>query len=479
MRVTDKQARSISELEPLDRNNYYYGKLMTAQDFFLEQNYFNEKRWLLNRMISGWGIVCGLDVTSKEGLTNKVIISPGLAIDCYGREILITKEQEVILKPEVNQCEGELSDTVEELDALLICLEFYACLMEPVPVVVSSGCKPNKSCEFNRIRDHYKIRVRKKKDIEVSSSGPHFCPFNEEERRNLHKFLCDKLKAGCPECSEQPCLILAEVTLDSNNPEVYKIDTCSRRKLVYNNPLLFDLINCFARSSHYNYIGTWLVLGPVFDQKHQIERHYQTDNHPKAEEIIKAIDNSKSLLNPESITDTKKIKDTPKHGDKVKYKLIKDDQDIIGEREYTWKIRNFSGMDWMNIHDVEDNIHNHLSSNYSDPFDSGNPENFWDKHHALAFFLVYIMSLDPEEKRTTKLWIRSDDSVRVWFNGEELLELKYEKDRNIKDYVEQSAEIALQPTNILLIAVSETHIEWGVSARIEDDENLRFSVQKP
>jgi hypothetical protein len=136
-------------------------------------------------------------------------------------------------------------------------------------------------------------------------------------------------------------------------------------------------------------------------------------------------------------------------------------------------------MDWMNIHDVEDNIHNHLSSNYSDPFDSGNPENFWDKHHALAFFLVYIMSLDPEEKRTTKLWIRSDDSVRVWFNGEELLELKYEKDRNIKDYVEQSAEIALQPTNILLIAVSETHIEWGVSARIEDDENLRFSVQKP
>jgi hypothetical protein len=194
---------------------------------------------------------------------------------------------------------------------------------------------------------------------------------------------------------------------------------------------------------------------------------------------IKAIDNSKSLLNPESITDLKKIKDIPKHGDKVKYKLIKDDQDIIGEREYTWKIRNFSGMDWMNIHDVEDNIHNHLSSNYSDPFDSGNPENFWGKHHALAFFLVYIMSLDPEEKRITKLWIRSDDSVRVWFNGKELLELNYENDRNIKDYVEQSAEIALQPTNILLIAVSETHTEWGVSARIEDDENLRFSVQKP
>ena len=43
-----------------ERNNYYYGKLMTVRDFLDEQRYFNEKRWLINRMISGWGVVCGL-----------------------------------------------------------------------------------------------------------------------------------------------------------------------------------------------------------------------------------------------------------------------------------------------------------------------------------------------------------------------------------------------------------------------------------
>ncbi|RIK74672.1 hypothetical protein DCC62_14805, partial [candidate division KSB1 bacterium] len=45
-----------------ERNNYFYSKLMTVRDFFAEQRYFNEKRWLMNRMISGWGVVCGLDV---------------------------------------------------------------------------------------------------------------------------------------------------------------------------------------------------------------------------------------------------------------------------------------------------------------------------------------------------------------------------------------------------------------------------------
>jgi hypothetical protein len=86
----------------------------------------------------------------------------------------------------------------------------------------------------------------------------------------IHKYLCDKLKDPCPGC-EHSCVVLATVIQKLNNPneeeqknlirQSYQsdivsrnegeeasfpvIDQCSRRRLVYNNPLLFNLINCY------------------------------------------------------------------------------------------------------------------------------------------------------------------------------------------------------------------------------------------
>ena len=57
-----------------ERNNYFFAKLMTVRDFFAEQTYFNNKRWLLNRLIHGWGVVCGLDVELKADDKSKVIV---------------------------------------------------------------------------------------------------------------------------------------------------------------------------------------------------------------------------------------------------------------------------------------------------------------------------------------------------------------------------------------------------------------------
>src|SRR5262249_35107675 len=58
-----------------------------AEDFELEQRYHIEKRWLLNRMLQGAGVVSGLDVVAAERGT--VTVTPGFAIDRRGREILV------------------------------------------------------------------------------------------------------------------------------------------------------------------------------------------------------------------------------------------------------------------------------------------------------------------------------------------------------------------------------------------------------
>src|SRR5215208_210900 len=84
----------------VDRNRYFYGKLMTVRDFLREQEYFNSKRWLVNRLLFGSGIVCGLEVAAVGGGPADaavVEIQPGVAFDLKGREITVSEGARVDL----------------------------------------------------------------------------------------------------------------------------------------------------------------------------------------------------------------------------------------------------------------------------------------------------------------------------------------------------------------------------------------------
>lgn len=70
------------------RVSYFYGQLLSADDFRAEQAYLIEKRHLLNRAILGFGVVTGLAVSIGAGSSVAgVVVEPGLAIDTLGREI--------------------------------------------------------------------------------------------------------------------------------------------------------------------------------------------------------------------------------------------------------------------------------------------------------------------------------------------------------------------------------------------------------
>lgn len=237
-----KRRCSICE-NHFERNNFYPGKLITVRDLVQDQCYFNEKRWLMNRMIHGWGVVCGLDVYEKDG---KIFVKPGLAIDCCGREILVCEEKEVLLKPKESECHKEQEKQEQDENKFVICLEFHECKTEPVNLP-SITCDMKEKCEFNRIRDSFKIYVIPESEVDIKEPCGNVCPL-ENKDKTVHNYLCEKLKKGCCECPEWPCLVLARITITpSEDPEypTIKIDSCSRRKLVYSNPLLYDLINCY------------------------------------------------------------------------------------------------------------------------------------------------------------------------------------------------------------------------------------------
>jgi hypothetical protein len=60
----DREAAALSTLRSFVRNDYWYGKLLDARHFKLEQAYGNRKRYLVNRLGLGWGVLAGLDVSS-------------------------------------------------------------------------------------------------------------------------------------------------------------------------------------------------------------------------------------------------------------------------------------------------------------------------------------------------------------------------------------------------------------------------------
>ena len=79
---------------------------------------------------------------------------------------------------------------------------------------------------------------------------------------------------------------------------------------------------CFCLPSpQRNYIGTWLVLGPIFNPAQQIGDHSpkreKDFGHPWADEIITDIDNRHDQLNPFVITASPDK--APVHGDTLAY----------------------------------------------------------------------------------------------------------------------------------------------------------------
>jgi len=97
----DHSDRLLRVLRAPRRNNYFYGKRLDVEHFRMEQDYGKEKQWLLNRLTLGKGVLCGLRVDVEEG---RLCVSPGVAIDGLGREILVPVRSCIDPVPEPDPC---------------------------------------------------------------------------------------------------------------------------------------------------------------------------------------------------------------------------------------------------------------------------------------------------------------------------------------------------------------------------------------
>ncbi|MBE9521888.1 MAG: hypothetical protein IME95_01720, partial [Proteobacteria bacterium] len=164
----DKSKDMHFDYNSFKRARYFHGMLMTDMDFDVEQIYHNEKRKLLNRMLHGWGVVCGLEVKPTEPTSQCVIVEHGLALDCHGNEILVCEEQTIVLsvkpcastraKQQADPCAKYKRD-VQEFTTLYVVIKYHESANHPVSVYTPGGSCEEKTCDYSRTQEGFCIEV--------------------------------------------------------------------------------------------------------------------------------------------------------------------------------------------------------------------------------------------------------------------------------------------------------------------------------
>ncbi|MBZ5529849.1 MAG: hypothetical protein LAO20_00330 [Acidobacteriia bacterium] len=227
------------------RNRYFYGKLLDVFHFEMEQNYLNAKRWLLNRLVTGYGVVCGLDVQPGDD-GNSIVVTPGVAIDKCGREIIVTQESRPFTLPAAPASPAQPAPTPGGSDKCCdgnwvnLALCFHECYCDPVPAF-GGDCDSNPVCASGAVKEQYEIEWHYGK-LDVPNNSSLFADLFTGGRIN-YTALANYVSRPCPNLCDHCCIPLANIKLPDQGAKLEQsgIDIAVR-PVVYTNDLLYGLI---------------------------------------------------------------------------------------------------------------------------------------------------------------------------------------------------------------------------------------------
>lgn len=244
--------RPPRDLKAAVRNNYFYGKLLDVFHLEMEQEYFNSKRWLLNRMVTGYGVVCGLKVELSDD-EKSIVVLPGFAIDRCGREIIVPARSEPYPLPEMppyeppDQSAKSRRRAQEEYDRPYYCeipfahvaICYHECKSDPVPAL-AGDCDSQSWCASGSVREQYSIQI---KHGFAPIRNLYLPPDVIERDRIDYGALVDFVTSSCRPYPDDCCIPLVNIELrESDNG--WQPDLDNRvTPIAYTNRLLFQLIN--------------------------------------------------------------------------------------------------------------------------------------------------------------------------------------------------------------------------------------------
>lgn len=240
---------------------YYPRQLITPDDLTLEQNYFRDRMRRHNRLLHGWGVVCGALVcpatkTNADGtivlVPYNVVVQTGYILGPYGDEIILDCQRTVDLR--TSGVSGVTGDACldapdpwctqvyqtpsSSTNTLYIAVQYKQSMMRPVRVQPAGcGCTDT-SCEFSRWHDGYEIGVLSQcpscTQAPTSSATQGLRPSSRTGQTPVGTNLpAIDLTSNptCPDCSCGPWVGLAVVTFNQSG-NILTIDNCACRRIV-------------------------------------------------------------------------------------------------------------------------------------------------------------------------------------------------------------------------------------------------------
>jgi hypothetical protein len=227
-----------TQLGAPERNRYFYGLLMDAERFQKDQNYFNRKRHLLNRFVSGGGVVCGLEL-AFNATTSKLTLSPGLAIDFAGREIIVPDAAPVDIA-QLTDAHGKPAGAVPADATIVVSLAYSERRTDPVPVLVPD-CENVGGCAPCTIEEGFAILVTVATGPPPAIPGCVFGSLPLPPGAALQSAIANQITGRYGHVPADPSIALGRLTLPGG-----PLDAVSDRPVVYDNALLYQMMICLA-----------------------------------------------------------------------------------------------------------------------------------------------------------------------------------------------------------------------------------------
>ena len=234
-------ARHMTHTYTLERPRYRPHQIITDMDMTLGVHYAQEKLRQHNRLLHGWGIICGLEVESarrydesKWDATGKVLVRAGYALDPMGnmlwvpRDIVVDIRDDEMTGDTLNLCGEQIdpwrSDVKRERTGdrdLYLAVRYHEYEGRPVRKA-PGGCGCGDSdCENSRIYESYAIRVL--------TNLPKTYPDNPLVPPTLEP----SCPPSCPpDCPTDPWVILAVARVDDSGKVEIRANTDDLRRYV-------------------------------------------------------------------------------------------------------------------------------------------------------------------------------------------------------------------------------------------------------
>lgn len=220
----------------LQRTRFYPRQLVTPDDLTQDQVYFREKHKRHNRLLHGWGVVCGACVRRGRGAC-EVIVEPGYILGPYGDEIVIDREFTVdICKLGTGEqdgcCESPADPWCSDVRAscpqgrVYLAIRYDECVTQPVRHPGGGcGCScDDDSCEYSRIRDSFSVAVLRQ------LPPPYTTPMRQPSITAIYP-CAQRTARGCPPCPPEPWVILADIVM-GDDCRVVNVDCFAHRRHV-------------------------------------------------------------------------------------------------------------------------------------------------------------------------------------------------------------------------------------------------------